>query len=67
MTIDWTEMLSPLVHVDVERRTIDAAAWLSSVPAWYRAAAAGIVAHWAGILALPVVRAGGRCLRTGDR
>ena len=55
---DWTEMISQLVHVDVERRTIHASEWLSSIPVWYRAAAAGIVCHWSRILELPVVRAG---------
>jgi hypothetical protein len=58
MIIDWTETISQLVHVDVERRTIDATKWLSTLPVWYRAAAAGIVCHWARILELPVVRAG---------
>lgn len=55
---DWTARISQLVHVDVERRTINAFEWLSSIPVWYRAAAAGIVRHWARILELPVVRAG---------
>jgi len=55
---DWTKMISQLVHVDVESRTINATEWLSSLPVWYRAAAAGIVCHWASILELPVVRAG---------
>jgi hypothetical protein len=58
MSVDWTETISRLVHVDVERRTIDATAWLSSILAWYREAAAGIVRHWSLILDLPVVRAG---------
>ena len=55
---DWTETISQLVHVDVEHRTISAGDWLSSLPVWYRAAAAGIARHWASILELPVVRAG---------
>jgi hypothetical protein len=58
MNSDWTNTISQLVHVDVERRTIDAAPWLASIPVWYRAAAAGIVQHWAGILELSCVRAG---------
>lgn len=56
--LDWTETISQLMHVDVERRTIDATRWLTSVPAWYQAAAAGIVRHWARILEMRVVRAG---------
>lgn len=55
---DWAATIAQLVHVDVERRTINVAPWLASIPVWYRAAAAGIVCHWARILELPVVRAG---------
>jgi hypothetical protein len=58
MSTDWTATIEKLVHVDVEHRTINASEWLSSIPLWYRAAAAGIVCHWARILELPVVRAG---------
>lgn len=50
-------MIDPaeLVHVDTERRTIDADAWLAALSPWYRAACAGIVRHWARILTLPSV------------
>lgn len=47
--VDFTRL------VDVERRTIDADAWLSSLSPWYRAACSAIVGHWARILALPRV------------
>jgi hypothetical protein len=42
---DLTNLTSH-VRVNIERRTIDADAWLASLSPWYRPACAAIVHHW---------------------
>src|SRR5512137_208385 len=45
--------LTRLVRIDVQRRTIEADAWLTGLSPWYRSACAAIIRHWSRMLALP--------------
>jgi hypothetical protein len=63
---DLTDLTS-LVHVDIERKNIDADAWLASLSPWYRPACAAIVHHWERMLEDLDPSQSNNCLRNIQR